>query len=157
VKPSISIVVATVVLTLGCLVIMLAAGWFLTGVVSGYLKLGIPFPHFLSASGLFVIVLPISCSLLGLVTAVGLMRLRDWARKVAIFLSTVPVLSCALLVLSQPPSIFPPPKSSEQYAILTIGPGLGLLFYEYLLVILIPLSIWWLVLFTRKSVRSQFR
>jgi len=29
--------------------------------------------------------------------------------------------------------------------------------YAYMFMILIPVSAWWLILFTRQSVRSQFR
>ncbi len=45
------------------------------------------------------VVLPLCFSLLGLITSVGLFGLREWARKVAIFLSVAPVTICGLLLL----------------------------------------------------------
>ncbi len=156
-KPSSSIAAAAAVLFAGCLLMLSGFGWLLTGVVSGHFRLGIPFPQFFSPPGLFVVVLPVCLNLLGLAVAVGVLRLREWARKATIVLSTIPVIGCTLLVLLQPSAIFPPPKPDEQHAILTIGSGLGLVFYKDLLVILVPLSIWWLTLFTRASIKARFR
>jgi hypothetical protein len=153
-KPTFSIMVAALALAAGCSVLLLGSTFLLKGVVDGYRSTG---QLAIRTGDLFFIVLPAGFSLLGLVTSFGLMRLREWARKVTILLSVVPVLACALLVIWRPPSVFPPPKPDEQYAILTIGSGLGLWIYEALLLILIPVSIWWLVVMTRESVRSQFR
>jgi hypothetical protein len=100
---------------------------------------------------------PGAFSLLGLISAIGIFYLKEWARIAVLCLSTVPVLGSGLLVTLQPQSVFPPPQPDEQYAIATIGNGLGLAIYEVLLVVLIPVSIWWLVLFTRASVKTQFR
>jgi|SRR5260370_4312925 len=101
------------------------------------------------------VVLPLCFSLLGLITSVGLFGLREWARKVAIFLSVAPVTICGLLLLLRPDAIFQP-DIGLKYAILTVG-DLGIVVYAWMFVILIPVSVWWLILFTRKSVRSQFR
>jgi hypothetical protein len=81
--------------------------------------------------------------------------LREWARKSAIFLSVVPVISCASLLLFRPDAVFPSDAGS-QYAILTVG-SLGTVICAYLLVIQVPLSAWWLILFTSAKVRAQFR
>src|SRR5207248_889387 len=99
--------------------------------------------------GLFVFsVLPVSFSSLGVATAIGLFGLREWARKSAIFLSIAPVMSCGLLLLFRPEAIFP--RENLQGAILTLG-SLGIVLVTYMFVILIPISIWWYILFTRVS------
>jgi hypothetical protein len=102
--PSTSIVAAGLVLALGCVVMLLPEVWFVTSSIVENRNLGIPLPNFICGPGVFLFVLPISFSLLGLITVVGLMLLREWARKAAIFLSTVPVVSYALLVLLRPAS-----------------------------------------------------
>src|SRR5260370_15400018 len=101
------------------------------------------------------VVLPLCFSLLGLITSVGLFGLREWARKMAIFLSVAPVTICGLLLLLRPDAIFHP-DIGLQYAILTVR-DLGIVVYTCMFMILIPVSAWGLVLFTRESVRSQFR
>jgi len=80
--------------------------------------------------------------------------MREWARKMAIFLSVAPVTICGLLLLLHPDAIFPPDVGAK-YAILAVG-DLGIVVYACMFVILIPVSVWWLILFTRKSVYSQF-
>jgi hypothetical protein len=150
VRPSISIAGAALVLAFGSIALPLVGSWFLIGAISGYLKWRVPFPDFLSAPGLFVFALPFGFSLLGLMTAVGLMRLQEWARRAAIFLSVAPILGCALMVSFHPLSVFPPSPGP-------LFAGLGLWLYQTLLVILTPVSVWWLLLFTRVSVKAQFQ
>jgi hypothetical protein len=67
------------------------------------------------------------------------------------------VLGCALLVPLRPVSIFPAGRPNEQQALMTVGSGLILVIYLYLLMILVPISVWWLILFTRHSVKTQFQ
>ncbi len=95
-------------------------------------------------------VLQIAFSLLGIVTAIGLLLLREWARKATIFLSTVPVcvLLFALLVF------FDATHATGRGGLVA---AYGFLMYGVFLLILIPLSIWWYVLLTRDKVRAQFR
>jgi hypothetical protein len=98
---------------------------------------------------------PLCLGLLGIVTAVGLLRLREWARRITLVLATVPVSGCTLLIILRPLPVFPPDPS--QGAILAIGGGLYFMFFKLLLAILIPVSAWWWILLTRESVRRQFR
>jgi hypothetical protein len=112
--------------------------------------------HFLGPAFYIVyMILPMLFGLLGIVCACGLFGLREWARKGTLFLATVPVLVCVLLVLFHPSAVFPPDPG--QGAILAFGGGVYLGLFVYLLVALIPVSIWWLILFTRSSIRAQFR
>ncbi|HEY6267819.1 MAG TPA: hypothetical protein VIX11_05945 [Candidatus Acidoferrum sp.] len=112
--------------------------------------------HFLDPAFYIVyMILPMLFGLLGIVCACGLLGLREWARKGTLFLATVPVLVCMLLVLFHPGAVFPPDPG--QGAILALGGGVYLVLFVCLLVVLIPVSIWWQILLTRESVRSQFR
>jgi len=89
-----------------------------------------------------LISVPLCISLLGIAVATGLLRLKEWARRTCLFLATVPVLGCAILVI-----IDPPRENSFDIPPYIIG----------LLVILIPISLWWWILFAREGVRVQFR
>jgi hypothetical protein len=88
--------------------------------------------HFLDPAFYVVfMILPMSFGLLGIVCAGGLLGLREWARKGTLFLATVPVLVCVLLVLFHPSTVFPPDPG--QGAILAFGGGVYLALFVYLL------------------------
>jgi hypothetical protein len=144
---------AAIVLLAGSVLILLATVWMFTDAAESYRVAGQPLSGMVNARLVAYLVFPLCFSLLGVVTSVGLFGLREWARKLAIFLSVAPVTTCGLLVLLQPVAIFPP---DVKYAILAVG-DMGIVVYASMLTILIPVSVWWLILFTRESVRSQFR
>jgi len=125
-----------------------------TDAVESYRIAGQPLSGILNARLFAYAVLPFCFSLLGVATSAGLFGMREWARKMAIFLSVAPVTICGLLLLLHPDAIFPPDVGAK-YAILAVG-DLGIVVYACMFVILIPVSVWWLILFTRKSVCSQF-
>jgi hypothetical protein len=129
-------------------IIAIATGLLIGSVliISGSIWLLFVRPDFLFLLPVFVI--QIAFSLLGIITAIGLLHLHEPARKAAIFLSTVPliVLFFALLFL------LAAARSTHNLVF-----AAAFLIYGALFVILIPISIWWLVLLRRESVRSQFR
>ena len=139
----------------GSVLILLATVWMFTDAVESYRDAGQPLSGIVNARVFAYAVLPFCFSLLGVASSVGLFGLREWARKMAIFLSVAPITICGLLLLLRPEAIFPP-DTGLKYAILTVG-DLGIAVYAYMFMILIPVSAWWLVLFTRESVRSEFR
>ena len=95
------------------------------------------------------VVLPISLSLFGIITSIGLVRVREWARRVTLCFATVSPLVCALwLKLHHPQSVGD--------AMLVIG-DISNAFAAIFLLILAPISLWWWILLTRQSVRTQFR
>jgi hypothetical protein len=143
------------VLLTGSVLILLATVWMFTDAVESYRDAGQPLSGIVNARVFAYAVLPFCFSLLGVASSVGLFGLREWARKMAIFLSVAPITICGLLLLLRPEAIFPP-DTGLKYAILTVG-DLGIAVYAYMFMILIPVSAWWLVLFTRESVRSEFR
>jgi hypothetical protein len=142
------------VLFMGSVLILLATVWMFTDAVESYRIAGQPLSGILNARLFGYAVLPFCFSLLGVATSAGLFGMREWARKMAIFLSVAPVTICGLLLLLHPDAIFPPDVGAK-YAILAVG-DLGIVVYACMFVILIPVSVWWLILFTRKSVCSQF-
>lgn len=101
------------------------------------------------------VIFPTSVGLLGLVCAFGLSGLREWARKGTLFLARIPALICLLLVLFRPSTVFPPDPG--QGALLAFGGGVYLAIFVCLLAVLIPISIWWQILFTRQRVAALFR
>jgi hypothetical protein len=139
---------------MGSVLILLATVWMFTDAVESYRIAGQPLSGILNARLFGYAVLPFCFSLLGVATSAGLFGMREWARKMAIFLSVAPVTICGLLLLLHPDAIFPPDVGAK-YAILAVG-DLGIVVYACMFVILIPVSVWWLILFTRKSVCSQF-
>lgn len=98
--------------------------------------------HEIRSSPILVVVLgfPFAFACVGVVTAIGLFGLRGWARQATLYLATLQVFGCAVFLFR-----YQPPAFDIVRPIATI-----------LLVILIVVSIWWWVLFTSKSVRSQF-
>lgn len=79
--------------------------------------------------------------LVGIVTAVGLVLLKAWARGLTLFLATAP-----LCFVAREAAVYRP-NGWDYTPVMLDG----------LLIILIPVSIWWWIVFTRKSVRAQFR
>ncbi len=97
-----------------------------------------------------VIGVPLCLSLLGVVTGGGLLRMRNWARRTTLYMATVPVCGGALFLLLYHP------KNVAEGAIFVIG-DLTPVIVGALLVVLFPVSVWWWILLTRKTVRSRFR
>jgi hypothetical protein len=154
-KAPLSVGLAAAVLFMGAFLILLATVLMFANAVESYRIAGQALSGIVNARLVAYAVVPLCFSLLGVATSVGLFGLREWARKLAIFLSVAPVTICGLLLLLRPVAIFRPDEGSK-YAILTVG-DLGIAVYAYMFMILIPVSVWWLFLFTRESVRSQFR
>ncbi len=148
-----SIVAAAVVQVAGSLAVLAPSGLFLTDEIRLRQMYPRSYQFLHPAVYVVLIAVPLCFGLLGVATSIGLLRRREWARKATLFLATVPVVGCALLVMFHPTSVFPP-KPGEG-AILVMG-DIHLLAYKFLLAVLVPVSIWWLALFTRQGVRAQF-
>lgn len=95
-----------------------------------------------------VMVIEVVFSLLGIVTSIGLLRLHEAARKFAIFFATVPLLILFLASLF----LLAAARSTHNHFF-----AAGVLIFSALFVVLIPISIWWLVVLRRDGVRSRFR
>jgi len=75
------------------------------------------------------------------VSALGLLMRRTWARWLTLILATVPL--CAVMV---------------EKAIYKRHPGFDFtpVFIEYAIWALVPISLWWWLVFTRRRVKAQF-
>lgn len=102
----------------------------------------------------FVIVLPVAFALVGIITSVGLLGRWKWARRSTLFLATVPAGTYIALLTVHPPSLFP--RNTATGGIFAIGDVYGAVL-RYILAALIAVSIWWLVFFTRPSVKARFQ
>lgn len=128
---------------LGAILFLLACGIFLYEEVYLYHWTSQLLRNLATAVDIFFIILPLTFALVSLAVSFGLLFFREWARKATLVLSILPVLGVAVLVLFQPTPVFP-------------QSGIGYEIYVILLVLLAPLSIWWLLAMTSPTVRYQF-
>lgn len=152
--PSTSICIVAVIQVAVSSVILFVWGWLLWGLAVYYHRYPKNHQVFAPEIWFFCIVLPVGFAVLGLVTSIGLWRLREWARQRTIFLSIVPVTVYTLLLLLHPQSLFGTQDSPG--GLYAVGDIYGFV-VGCLIAVLIPISIGWLVLFTRPSVKAQFR
>jgi hypothetical protein len=149
-EPSISIVAVAAVQFLGSLAILLLPAVLLTDEI--HFHRWYPAAYQPKSAGFYVVLvaLPICLSRFGVITSIGVVRQRVWARRVTLFFATIPTLICVLwLILHHP-------RAVGDSSLLVVG-ELSNALAAYLLVVLAPISLWWWILFTGKSVRSQFR
>ncbi len=95
-----------------------------------------------------VIAIQTAFGLFGILIAIGLLRLFEAARKAAILLSTATVIVFAAVLLLLWAAAF---GTHNTVFLMPFLACVGSL------VILLPLSIWWLVMLRRESVQSYFR
>jgi hypothetical protein len=150
-RPSAPIVVAAVALLIGSLAMFCWSVWYLTKAYAGSMSQFLLYAKAPPTAILDLLTISqVLCSLLGIVTSIGLLGLREWARKAVIFLSTVPVGGVVLGLL-----FFGAAGQANGAA--SLYAGVGILMYGVLLVILLGPSIWWFVLFRKETVRSLFQ
>jgi uncharacterized membrane protein len=89
----------------------------------------------------FVLCTLLGTALLEIITAIGLLRLKNLARQMSLCIATVPLCAFAIAATLRKPN---PPWDWTALAL------------ELALRALIPVNIWWWILFTRKSIRAQF-
>jgi len=103
--------------------------------------------------GLFLLIaaVPPAVIALGIRTGLGLFQLRPWARISALVWASFTFAFCLALIAFRPFETFFIPDHF-------VGPleSMKQLIAISLLILLMPSSIWWLVLFRLKSVRAQF-
>ena len=144
--PSSSVITAAVVQFLWSLPFLYVCGTTLYGTVW--------VTHELKGSPILLVVLglPLLFSLVAVMASIGLLWCREWARRMTLCLATFPVLGCILFLIFYHPQVaWGPGQTIDNPYDVTRPIG------KISLVILTPVSIWWWALFTRDSVRSQFR
>lgn len=155
--PSAAVLIAVVALAVVCLGILVPKIWFVASMIVDHSKVGTSLSGLLAASSIFLFYMPIAFGVLGLCIAAGLLFLKEWARKAAIQLPIYVEVIYALLVIFRPAGVVSKPRPNWQLGVMTMGSGLDVALYVLLLAHLIPLSLWWLILFTRPGVRAQFQ
>jgi hypothetical protein len=103
--------------------------------------------------GLFLLValLPPALIALGIRTAVGLFQLRPWARLAALVWAAFSLILCLALIAYRPfETFFIPHRFVRETELFK-----QMVAISFLLMIL-PVSVWWLFLFRAKSVKMQF-
>ncbi len=117
---------------------------------------GVPFPGAVRATTSIVWLFFLAVAIFGIFVGANIFRRRNWARIAILiwsglmtFFSAV-IMLVTLLILGQLPSVMP--HASEAAPVLAVMKWVLALFYA------IPLGvgIWWLILFTRKSVVEEF-
>ena len=100
---------------------------------------------------LLVSIVPSTLIALGVWTGIGLFQLRSWARIAALTLASMALAFCLLIIAFRPFETFfisdkfiSPAESLKQ--LLAIG----------FILMLLPVSIWWLFFFRSKGVKTQF-
>ena len=89
----------------------------------------------------------------GVATAVEVLRLRSWARISILVMSG---LTAAMMLLSSLGMLMVVPMMKQDPNMPSGAMGFLLVFEGLLFAIPLAISVWWLFLFTRKSVRMQF-
>jgi len=148
-----SVAVAALLLTFASLFVLVGEALEFYGAVDIVRRSRQPISSLVNVRVAVLFALPVTFSLLGLVAAVGLFRSREWGRRTAVFLATVPVTVYSLLVIIHPAFLSRMGGGTTPFA---IG-DLAFAVCVYALVLFVPLSLWWLILFTRRGIRSQFR
>jgi len=154
-KAPASVVAAAVVAILSALFLLLSCT--ITFFALAFLKLpptAMELPPVLKTMELIIMGFAMCLSVFGIVTAVALIFLRNWARisiliwgGVFTFFAAVGIPFAFLLPKFTPPNAPQLPESSEQMVqwILISIYGLPLV-----------IGVWWLILFNRKSIKAQF-
>jgi fumarate reductase subunit D len=152
VKPSASIVAVAVALLLGSLLILSVSLWTLNDMIQhsyDWNQFRMSISTFIGAIFFGLTLLQIAFSLMGIIVSIGLLQLRESARKATIFLSTVPVailIFSLLLFLGATPA-----RGRGEFVAAYVAELYGAFF-----LLLLPLSIWWCFVLTRVRVKSQF-
>lgn len=114
------------------------------------------YPHQVTAASLqtpefyeWVVGVPLCLAFIGVLTGTGLLRVQNWARRVTLCMATIPVIACVVfLCVHHPKGV-----GDALFVVGDFSPAIA----WALLIVLLPVSIWWWVLFMRANVRSRFR
>jgi hypothetical protein len=87
----------------------------------------------------------------GVSTGIGLFQLRPWARVAALILASTALVLCLAVIAFRPFETFFIPEHFVSSVV-----SLKQLMAISFLVMLLPISVWWLFFFRRKSVKLQF-
>jgi hypothetical protein len=98
-----------------------------------------------------VLLLPPAVIAMGIRTAVGLLFLRSWARRTSLIWAAISLLLCLAIIAFRPFETFVIPQHFVSQVVLTKQ----MISISFVL-ILFPVSVWWLFYFRTRSVKMQF-
>jgi hypothetical protein len=100
---------------------------------------------------LIMLLLPSALIAVGMRIGVGLFQLRPWARVAAMIWAAISLLLCLSIIAFRPFETF---FIGDRF----VAPleSLKQLIAFALVILLLPVSVWWLLLFRMKSVKAQF-
>jgi hypothetical protein len=149
---SAGVTAAATLALLGCSSAFILWGAFLLNLVNAPLEQdGKRFYELYPVTVILIAVVPSIFMALGIRTALGLFQLRPWARVAALIWASVALILCLALIALRPfetffiPDHFVKPTESLKQLIAIS-----------LVILLLPMSVWWLFLFRMKSVKEQF-
>jgi hypothetical protein len=138
---------------LGCSSALLLWGIFLLNLLNAPLNQdGKHFYEIYPVTVALIAFVPSILVALGIRTGIGLFHLRPWARVAALSWASVSLVFCLTLIALRPfetffiPDHFVGPLESQKQLIAIA-----------FVILLLPVSVWWLFLFRMKSVKEQFQ
>jgi hypothetical protein len=148
---SAGVTAAATLAILGCSSAFFLWGYFLVSLLNAHAEQGKPV--YQSHLGLFAVValVPSGLIALGIRTGIGLFQLRPWARVSALAWAGIAATFCLMIIALRPfetffiPDRFVAPTESLKQ-LLVIG----------FVILVLPVSVWWLFLFRTKAVKEQF-
>jgi hypothetical protein len=157
-KPSAGVIASAIIALLGSVIAILVGGLMALSGLALSTSAAVPSPD-RPLPSIAVIALMASVEvgfgLCGIASAVGLVRLKNWARQCfVVFGGLLAFLSFAsasglLFAAIAPPPILPPNVSPGLFRTIILG-------FTVVSVICFAIAIWWLVYFNRASVKAQF-
>lgn len=148
---SAGVTAAATLAILGCSSAFFLWGYFLLALLNAQADQGKPV--YRSHLGMFAVValVPSGLIALGIRTGIGLFQLRPWARVTALAWAGIAATFCLMIIALRPfetffiPDRFVAPTESFKQ-LLAIG----------FVILVLPVSVWWLFLFRTKAVKEQF-
>jgi hypothetical protein len=149
---SAAVTAAATLALLGCGSAFLFWGSYILGLVNGPAdEQGRHFYQIQPLAFMLVILIPSTLIGVGIRIGIGLFKLRPWARIAAMVWATISLLFCLSIIAFRPFETFfigdhfvPPSESMKQLVAIAM------------VILLLPVSVWWLFLFRMKSVKAQF-
>jgi hypothetical protein len=151
-RPSASIIAAAIVAIVGGLLFLLLGGIGFLSILLGLNASNPQLPTFARNSALAGICLMIVISLFSIASGIGLLLLRNWARisvfvlaGFSVFFGAIGVVVFTVVAVMPQQESLPPQQMWIFRTVLAAIYGIPL-----------AIGIWWLILFNRKAIKSQF-
>jgi hypothetical protein len=140
-----------IVAILGSVLTLLGLSLGLFGLLIAPMPPNAQMPAGMRVISLAMLLFFMACAVFGIVTGVGLLHLKNWARISALAWSGITVFFTGFALLLSLVIPMPPPRNAPDFTIYFVCAALFLIYG-------LPCAIgtWWLILFTRKPVVAQF-